>query len=84
MGKTRESSSTAVKSRNGNGSHPQPTYDQIAARAYAIYQERDGAAGDPLGDWVQAERELVAVAVAETPQKTTRPRKKSASKAAGA
>ena len=84
MGKTRESSSTAVKSRNGNGSHPQPTYDQIAARAYAIYQERGGAAGDPLNDWVQAERELSGVAVSETAQKRAKPRKKAASKAAGA
>lgn len=83
MGKTRESSS-AVKSRNGNGHHPQPTYEQIAARAYAIYQERAGAAGDPLGDWVQAERELVAVAVAEAPQKAAKPRKKPTTKAAGA
>ena len=84
MGKTRESSSTAVKSRNGNGSHPQPTYDQMAARAYAIYQERGGAEGDPLNDWVQAERELTAVATAEAPQKTSKARKKPASKAAGA
>jgi len=84
MGKTRESSSTAVKSRNGNGSHPQPTYDQVAARAYAIYQERGGAVGDPLSDWVQAERELTGVATAEAPQKSSKPRKKPASKAAGA
>jgi hypothetical protein len=83
MGKTRESSSTA-KSRNGNGQHAQPTQEQIAARAYAIYQERAGAPGDPLGDWVQAERELVAVAVAEPPQKTVKPRKKPVTKAAGA
>ena len=82
MGKTRESSSTALKSRNGNGNHPQPTYEQIAARAYAIYQRRGGAPGDPLGDWVQAERELVAVA--EAPQKAAKPRKKLATKAAGA
>lgn len=83
MGKTREGSS-AAKSRNGNGHHAQPTHEQIAARAYAIYQERSGAAGDPLGDWVQAERELVAVAAAEVPQKAAKPRKKPATKAAGA
>ena len=82
MGKTRESSS-AAKPRNGNGHHARPTHEQVAARAYAIYQERAGAPGDPLGDWVQAERELVAVAVAETPQKTAKPRKKPATKAAG-
>lgn len=83
MGKTRESSS-AVKSRNGNGHHAQPTHEQIAARAFAIYQERAGTAGDPLSDWVQAERELTAVAASEPPTKTTKARKKPATKAAGA
>ena len=36
----------------------EPTQDEIALRAYHIYLEREGAAGDPAEDWLQAEREL--------------------------
>ena len=36
----------------------QPAEEDIAVRAYYIYLERDGADGDPTGDWLQAEREL--------------------------
>ena len=32
--------------------------EQIAARAYEIYQERGGTDGSDLEDWLQAEREL--------------------------
>lgn len=35
-----------------------PTYDEIALRAYNIYLERGGTPGDPMQDWLQAEREL--------------------------
>jgi DUF2934 family protein len=35
-----------------------PTNEQIALRAYHIYLERGGTDGDPLDDWLQAEREL--------------------------
>jgi hypothetical protein len=35
-----------------------PTYDEIALRAYHIYLERGGTPGDPMQDWLQAEREL--------------------------
>jgi len=35
-----------------------PTQDDIALRAYNIYLDREGAAGDSLEDWLQAEREL--------------------------
>jgi hypothetical protein len=34
------------------------TDSQIAERAYQIYLERGGADGDPMSDWLQAEREL--------------------------
>jgi hypothetical protein len=36
----------------------EPTQEEIALRAYHIYLEREGAGGDPLEDWLQAEREL--------------------------
>jgi hypothetical protein len=32
---------------------------KIAQRAYEIYLERNGAPGNPLEDWVRAERELL-------------------------
>lgn len=35
-----------------------PTQEQIAARAYQIYLERGETQGDPMSDWLQAEREL--------------------------
>jgi hypothetical protein len=37
---------------------PEPTIDQIAQRAYEIYQSRGGADGQDMEDWLQAEREL--------------------------
>lgn len=39
---------------------PEPTYEQIAARAYEIYAERAalGQPGTPDGDWHEAERRL--------------------------
>ncbi len=36
----------------------EPTYTQIAERAYSLYLERDGQDDGPLDDWLQAEREL--------------------------
>lgn len=39
---------------------PQPTAEQIAARAYEIFEARNGAPGNPSEDWLQAERELSA------------------------
>jgi hypothetical protein len=32
---------------------------QIRQRAYELYQERDGAGGDPTDDWEQAKREVL-------------------------
>jgi hypothetical protein len=56
---------------NGNGSSPRTkskstntkklsAHEKIQQRAYEIYLERNGAPGDPLDDWVRAERELLA------------------------
>lgn len=56
---------------NGNGSAPRTksksapklsAHDRIALRAYEIYLERNGAPGNPLEDWVRAEREVAALA----------------------
>jgi hypothetical protein len=35
-----------------------PTTEEIAIRAYEIYQTRGGGDGADLDDWLQAEREL--------------------------
>jgi len=62
---------------NGNGSTARTTkaktakkistQEKIAMRAYEIYLERQGATGNPLEDWVRAEREILA-----KPKKTTK------------
>ncbi len=36
-----------------------PSAEQIRARAHEIYLSRKGAPGDPVADWLQAERELM-------------------------
>jgi hypothetical protein len=36
----------------------EPTHDQIKKRAYQIFLARKGAPGNPMADWLQAEREL--------------------------
>jgi hypothetical protein len=36
-----------------------PAREEIELRAYQIYVERDGAHGQDVEDWLQAERELV-------------------------
>jgi len=35
-----------------------PSHEEIRRRAYEIYLERQGHAGDALDDWLRAEREL--------------------------
>jgi hypothetical protein len=76
MSKTRASASPEVKKSKQVKRQP-PTQEQIALRAYQIYLERNGAPGNPLEDWVRAEREL-----AEGPKKTTRSKTKIVSIAA--
>jgi hypothetical protein len=64
MSKTRASASPEVKKSKQVKRQP-ATQEQIALRAYQIYLERNGAPGNPLEDWLRAEREL-----AEGPKKT--------------
>lgn len=42
----------------GEETHVEITPDRIRVRAYEIYQARNGAPGDAVSDWAQAEREL--------------------------
>jgi len=58
---TSETPKKTRKARSG------PSHDDIAARAYQIYQERGYTPGDPMQDWLRAERELT-----EKPKKAGR------------
>jgi Protein of unknown function (DUF2934) len=68
MSKTKEA--PAPKSKKVAAQKSKPTQDQIAARAYEIYLERGATPGDPMQDWLRAERELAA------PAKKTRSKSK--------
>jgi hypothetical protein len=50
----------SVQSGRPQSDAPQsePTTEQIAQRAYEIYQSRGGTEGQDIEDWLQAEREL--------------------------
>lgn len=57
-GKSQPDSTTSEANETGEALTLQPTQEEIAVRAYHIYLERGGAEGEPLDDWLQAEREL--------------------------
>ena len=56
MNKPTEKSSSESPPQTASGA---PTREEIELRAYQIYAERDGAHGQDVEDWLQAERELV-------------------------
>ena len=57
MPKSKSASSEAPK-KSRKAAVVKVTYDEIALRAYHIYLERGSTPGDPMQDWLQAEREL--------------------------
>ena len=63
-GATAPSSPLGTASATGSGTAASagregtPSLDQIAQRAYEIYQSRGGTDGQDMEDWLQAEREL--------------------------
>ena len=57
-GKSQPDTTTSETNETGEALTLQPTEEEIAVRAYHIYLERGGAEGEPLDDWLQAEREL--------------------------
>jgi hypothetical protein len=57
MPKSRTTTSEAPK-KPRQAAKTVPTHDEISVRAYQIYQERGYTPGDPMQDWLQAEREL--------------------------
>jgi len=60
----------SAKQPNGNGSRV--SEDQVARRAYEIFESRGGWHGADLDDWLEAERELNQPAVATERRKTPR------------
>jgi Protein of unknown function (DUF2934) len=38
--------------------HRNPTHEEIATRAYEIFEERGAIAGDDVSHWLEAEQEL--------------------------
>jgi len=68
MPKAKTTSETTKKPRKA--AMTAPTHDQVAARAYAIYQERGYTTGDPMQDWLQAERELSGAKPKKASRKT--------------
>ena len=50
------------KTKKAAEPRPAPNYGEIALRAYHIYLERGATPGDPMQDWLQAERELAQAA----------------------
>lgn len=57
-GKSRPEIESTQTSETISTSAAEPTEEEIAVRAYHIYLERGEAGGDPMNDWLQAEREL--------------------------
>jgi hypothetical protein len=57
MPKTKTVSSAAT--RKTTKAKARPTQEDIATRAYHIYLERGCTPGDPMQDWLQAEKELL-------------------------
>ena len=39
---------------------PAPTHDEIALRAWSIYENRGGGHGQAMDDWLEAKRQLFA------------------------
>ena len=68
-----------AKRRNGaenGGADPMNSSDQIARRAYEIYESRGGHHGSDLDHWLEAERELKPGPTSVTgPVTTAKPKK---------
>jgi hypothetical protein len=77
-GRSRRVSTAATEAsrspRAARGPSPvRPDDDQIRLRAYELSLQRDGHHGDPLEDWLRAERELIGqTPPPETPARARR------------
>lgn len=48
----------ATKKPNGNGGHASISTDEVARKAYELYQSRGGYHGADFDDWIEAERQV--------------------------
>jgi hypothetical protein len=55
---TQEPPGSTTTSNQAGPAQPEPTTEQIAQRAYEIYQSRGGTEGQDIDDWLEAERQL--------------------------
>ena len=60
MSKSTEAPARATRKTRAGSADTNPKPEEIQLRAYQLYLERKGAPGDPLDDWIRAERELRA------------------------
>jgi len=60
--RARRPAAAATSGRRTAAVPPPPTEQDIRLRAYQFYLERRGAPGDPMADWIRAERDLIAEA----------------------
>jgi hypothetical protein len=58
---------------NGNGGTSTVSSDEVARRAYEIYQSRGGQHGADFDDWIQAEKQLKE---GQQPQQATAERRR--------
>ena len=56
--RTQDAAAQPAANAHATRSPPAPTNEQIARRAFEIYQARGGTHGSSEQDWFQAEREL--------------------------
>ncbi len=56
--RTKRSNPASARNPEATLSAPTLTYEEIAARAYALFLSRGGQPGDDLADWFRAEAEL--------------------------
>jgi Protein of unknown function (DUF2934) len=66
-------------SKPTNG-HEEPSYisaDEVARRAYELYQSRGGQNGSDFDDWIQAEAQLKQIAQTQPPPPAAERRRRS-------
>jgi hypothetical protein len=75
-------STTPVQARNQSPTTPphEILVTEVAAEAYALFEARAGGPGDPVSDWLEAER-IVGARYAPAPRRRAKakPRQSSAS-----
>ena len=71
MPKSKSASAEAPK-KSKKAAAVKPTYDEIALHAYHIYLQRGSTPGDPMQDWLQAERELSEAAASKKAVRKTK------------